>query len=124
MPHGGTVDQTHLSLERGATYLDGDENCRTLSHPATSVLDSAVANKGCLPPLALGLQLESDRISRFRLDELDSLVYRPSLEGGSKRSEIQLGSISQTDEWTGQHTSGNKNTEHLILVAKEGFNSQ
>jgi len=73
MPHGGTVDKTHLSLERGATYLDGDENRRTLSHPATSVFDSAVADKGCLSPLALGLQLESNRIARFRLDELDSV---------------------------------------------------
>ena len=64
---------------------------------------------------------------KLTLDEIMDSIRQSGYEYRTTTREQTanvMASMTWTDEWTGQHTSGNKNTEHLILVAKEGFNSQ
>ena len=64
---------------------------------------------------------------KLTLDEIMDSIIQSGYEYRTTTREQTanvMASMTWTDDWTGQHTSGNKNTEHLILVAKEGFNSQ
>ena len=64
---------------------------------------------------------------KLTLDEIMDSIRQSGYEYRTTTREQTanvMASMTWTDEWTGQHTSGNKNTEHLILVAKEGFSSQ
>ena len=63
---------------------------------------------------------------KLTLDEIMDSIIQSGYEYRTTTREQTanvMASMTWTDDWTGQHTSGNKNTEHLILVAKEGFNS-
>ncbi len=64
---------------------------------------------------------------KLTLDEIMDSIRQSGYEHRTTTREQTanvMASMTWTDEWTGQHTSGNKNTEYLILVAKEGFKSQ
>ena len=56
------------------------------------------------------------------MDSIDQSEYEYRTTTREQSANV-MASMTWTDEWTGQHTSGRKNIEHLILIAKDGFNS-